>query len=110
MDIELTYRGGGQFLIDCGDAHRALALWLEQSWHEPSFQNQLVLAMQPEYLPMSIMGPEFFAYIDVQDVLVFANDGKNEVEVDEQVYDIQDAYSACGYDDFVHLIKYITSS
>lgn len=110
MDIELTYRDDGQFLIDCGDVHRALALWLEQSWSETSFQEQLNKAMQPEYLPMSISGPEFFAYIDEQEILVFANNGSGEVDIDEAIYEIQDASAACGYDDFVHLVKYIISA
>ncbi|MFM2483114.1 YacL family protein [Celerinatantimonas sp. YJH-8] len=113
MDIELHFLGDGRFSLDCGDAHRALALWLEQGWFDGSFQQQLLRAYEVSQLPLQIRGVEFTAQIDQEEVLVFSNvEPIDEIIDGDEAYQLSmiDAYAGCGYEDFIHLIDYIKSS
>lgn len=111
MEIELIYLDDGRFQLDCGDAHRALALWLEQSWFDAVFQQQLQQVYAVTNLPLQIRGPEYVAQIDADEVLIYANVAECEESADEAYQlTLLDAHAGCGYDDFIHLIDYIRQS
>ncbi|MFM2478066.1 YacL family protein [Celerinatantimonas sp. MCCC 1A17872] len=109
MDIELTYLDDGSFSIDCGDEHRPLAMWLEQSWQDQSFQQQLRQSRMVALLPMTIRGIEFSAQIDADEVIIYAHGSEQAEPVDDNGDSLValDVEAHCGYDDYIHLLDYL---
>ncbi|MFM2484789.1 YacL family protein [Celerinatantimonas yamalensis] len=108
MDIELTYLDDGHFTIDCGDQHRALALWLEQSWDDECFQAELAQSRDINALPMVIRSVEYSAYIRSDDVQVFAHVNSDEPLDDQgQALTLLDISAECGYEDYLHLLDFL---
>lgn len=109
MDIEITYLDDDSFSIDCGDEHRPLAMWLEQSWQDQSFQRQLQLSRVIAQLPMIIQGIEFSAHIDADEVVIYAhrNDQVEPIDDSGDLLVALDVEAHCGYDDYIHLLDYL---
>ncbi|WP_165872698.1 YacL family protein [Celerinatantimonas diazotrophica] len=109
MDIELTYLDDGSFSIDCGDEHRPLAMWLEQSWQDQNFQCQLQKSRCVEHLPMVIQGIEFSAQIDADEVIIYAHHNERVEPTDDNGDSLValDVEALCGYDDYIHLLDYL---
>lgn len=108
MDIEVTFLDDGSLAINCGDEHRALALWLEQGWSDAQFQEQLKISRELSVLPITIQGTEFSAYIDPDEVQIYAHIQQEYTGDDESLnLALLDVAAGCGYDDYLRIIDYL---
>ncbi|WP_220720302.1 YacL family protein [Agarivorans litoreus] len=114
--MELTIRRSldGALLIDCGDEHRCFSMWLERELNKDrQFVSSLMVRLKKlsGLAELRIDSDEFrfVANLDEVSIEVSQDDASDNPALLQDAMSLDAAHSACGYDDFVDLLKSIAS-
>ncbi|MDO6764526.1 YacL family protein [Agarivorans sp. 1_MG-2023] len=112
--MELTIRRSldGEFIIDCGDEHRCFSMWLERELNK---DRQFVLRLLAQLEQLSGLDElcldsaefRFVASCDEVSIEVSTDESSEHPGLLEEALSLDAAHSACGYDDFIELLKSI---
>ncbi len=114
--MELTIRRSldGDLMIDCGDEHRCLAMWLEREINKSrQFPQQLQARLMAlhELAELRLDSDEFRFIANRDEILISVSEDSLEQPsfLIDQPMNLDACYSACGFDDFIELLKAIAA-